>query len=781
MNWLNKSLNHITYILLLGLIIIGVGQQELSAAHIVGGDMTYQFVSFNSDTTQVTFRITVTMYRDNISGGAPFDTAGDTAFGVYRQSTAGTWFLYQDIRNINPSEAQEVPPNDDPCVEEPVGTVGVEWATYSFLVTLDIGIADYMIAYQRCCRNESIGNILRPGETGAVFDVIITPEAQITGNNSPKFGNLLNDNYPPLFICAGFPITIDQSATDVDGDDLRYTFCAPFTAGGDANAQAGSNVPAGCCDCVRPDPGRCGPPFDNVSFMPPFSSTEPLAGDPVVSIDFETGIITGTPEIEGQYVVGVCVEEFRNGISIGKIRRDFQFNVLACEKQVNAVLDSDDEIPMEGRNLFVINSCGDSTLNIKNLSTDIRFIQNYHWEFFDENMNEIFDIEGTEEARDADVTFPGIGNYTGMMIVNEGIPCADTAEFVVNLYPAIEAGFDFDYDTCVAGPIAFIDSSETGGLALTDWNWRFDNEGSSIEQFPFYTFQTPGNKEIQLIVKDNNECYDTIIDYVLYQPAPATIIVEPSSFVGCVPASINLNNLSSPIDSTYNILWDFGDGNTSSEISPTHIYEESGSYSLSLEITSPIGCEIARGFGDLIRVKDSPKADFVCSPDQFNIFNRTASFTDLSTDAGSWRWDFGTAGSLFEQNPVFTFPDTGIYKVVLNVFHPVTNCPDTLSKIIDVSPIVNFYFPNAFSPNNDSSNDLFIGNGYYDGLKEYNLTIWNRWGQLVFETDDPRSGWNGREYNSGADAPQGVYVYKASYQDPRGKTVKTDGHITLLR
>ena len=758
---------------------------DLNAAHIVGGDVTYKFVRFNMDSTLVTFEIDFTLYRDGLSDGAGFDSAAETAFGVFRKNAAGDWNFIEEILEIGPGPISDVEVVDEPCVDEPIGLVAVEESSYIFEVTLEVGDTDYMVAYQRCCRNETIVNIFNPGDTGAAFDVIITPEAQRTGNNSPVF-----NTFPPIFICAGYPISVDQSSTDLEGDELRYTFCAPFTAGGtfDATGLNAGNV--GCCDCVRPRPTRCGPDFVNVQFRPPYSPTAPLAGNPIVTIDSATGIITGVPELTGQFVVGVCVEEFRNGMSLGKIRRDFQFNVLECDRAVTALLESDSTVPDPNSspgvnngnsNIFIINACGETTIPINNLSGDINFIQTYDWEFYDEVGNVIFDAT----TRDVDVPFPGIGEYSGRMIVNEGIACSDTAPFFVNLYPAIFAGQSSMYDTCVAGPIDFEDLSTTGAgdpsVVITDWAWDFAGEGASSVQNPNFQFLTPGRKNVSLTVTDTNECVDEVVVPVDYFPAPATIIVEPNAFVGCNPSDITFTNLSAPIDSTYDITWDFGDGETGTEISPTHTYLEPGSYSLSLNIISPIGCEAVRSFDSWITIKESPIADFDCSPDNPNIYEKTVNFIDKSTNTGSWQWNFGTAGNSFVQNPTFTFPDTGLYKVLLTTFHPTSNCPDTISKLVDVIPLVDFFFPNAFTPNNDSTNDVFLGNGFYEGLNEYNLQIFNRWGQRIFESDNPREGWNGMEDNVGKPSPQGVYAYKATYRGPRGERVVTDGHVTLIR
>lgn len=765
-----KQNNFLRLVLFIGLF---VSFHLAEAAHIVGGEVTYTHLSYNSNGSRVTYRINVTMYRDHLNEGSIFDTS-ETLFGIFRENDEGGWDLYDQVAAVNHTTPVRIPPNDDPCVIEPVGTVGVEEASYIFDITVEVGDLDYMVAYQRCCRNVTISNLINPEETGAVFDIVITAEAQKQENDSPVFSS-----YPPIFICGDFPILVDQSATDVDGDSLAYAFCSPFTSGGILNATSPSTI-TGCCDCVRPAPIECGPPFDEVVFRPPFDQNMPLGGSPQVSIDAKTGVIIGTPQVTGQFVVGVCVTEYRNGVAIGKVRRDFQFNVLTCDRQVSAALESDDIVVENGTQFYVVNSCGDSVVRFNNLSTDPNFIRSYDWEFYKEGSL-VSSQEGGSELRDVDITFPGTGTYGGVMIVNRQLDCADTANILVNLYPAIDAVFDFDYDTCVAGPVVFSDYSFTGGDMITSWEWLLESDAVSNDQNPDYIYSTPGLKDVRLIVADNNECEDTLNQVVSYFPAPATIIVEPSNFIGCTPSEIFLNNLSSPIDSSYSIRWDFGDGTVSSDISPVHVYTVPGQYSLSLDIVSPIGCPIGKRFDNWIDIKESPVADFNCFPEEPTVFNKTVSFTDKTDKAGAWLWDFGGESSAFDKNPTYTFLDTGIYIVRLTAYHPITNCPDTISKTIDVTPTVEFHFPNAFTPNNDASNDLFLGNGYYEGLSDFKISVWNRWGQQIFETNDPMEGWNGQENNAGKPSPQGVYVYKAEYKSPRGQKYLQEGHVTLLR
>lgn len=754
--------------LLIVCVILATGllPNALSAKHIIGGDVTYRCQGIDTLTNVGTYTISFRMYRDcGQTGGAGFDS--EPQFGIYRRFGDGSYSHFQTIQRPLLGITQKEP-DKSPCFEVPPG-ICVEEGKYEFDIKLPVIDGDYMITYQRCCRNVTISNIVDAEDTGATFSVTITSEAQKVCNNSPVF-----DDFPPILICIGQPLNVSQSATDKDGDVLIYEFCSPKQGGG----PFGSNENPGdatACNGIFPNPAGCPPPYDDVIFkLPNFSALKPVAGDPVVSIDNNTGLITGTPELLGQFVVGVCVKEYRDGVLLSEISRDFQFNVTECDQKVNAEIIHDAQA---GPSEYLVNSCGDFKISFVNESTDPEFIDSYFWNF---------DIKGTpvtSSMKDVDITFPGLGEYTGFMVVNPDSPdarCKDTAYFKVNLYPEINADFNFSYDTCIAGPVTFKDNSISGAGEILFWEWDFDDGDSSFVKNPQHVYREPGDKAVKLLVTDVNQCQDSLIVDLSYVPAPPIIVVEPSSFFGCSPANIFFNNLSVPIDSTYDIFWDFGDGASSTEISPTHIYTETGKFDVSVEIISPIGCQVDRQFNNLIEVDFKPEADFKFTPDEPNSFNNTVQFTDQSTNAVKWIWEFGDVGAAFQQNPSYTFRDTGVYEVMLVAFHP-SGCPDTMIQIVDVKPLNKFHLPNAFTPNADGLNDTFLGKGVLLGLRDYEMRIFNRWGEEVFVTNDPFMGWNGRMKNVGAHLPGGVYVYRVQYKDARGELVDLDGYATLVR
>lgn len=751
----HKRFGLVVYFLLSGFLL------PLSARHIIGGVITYTCQGNN------VYNFTMKVYRDAYGGGATFDNPAQVA--VYR---CGTNPPCSSLNTGNAIQTLSVPLSfpviqianpSYPCLLVPPD-IQVEEGVYYFTLTLPVSPESYHIVYQRCCRNNTISNIYNPEDTGASFSVEITPQAQQVCNNSPVF-----DDFPPTVICAGEPLSYQHSATDPDGDQLVYEFCAPLKGGGPFGTPDNPGNP-GACNGVAPSP-PCPPPYLQVDYiLPTYSPTAPLAGTPLITIDPNTGLITGTPVTLGQFVVGVCVYEYRNGQLLSVIRRDFQFNVESCEQTVVADILEDAII---GNQEFLINSCGKNVITFQNQSYQESLITSYQWEF---------DLNGTKEiitTKNATVTFPGVGQYKGFMAINPGSNCGDTATIFVNVFPDIQADFSFDYDTCVAGEVSFTDLSTTGSNQMVSWTWNLEPGVTASETDPVHLFSSPGVKHVTLTVVDINDCEATITQPVNWFPVPPLLIIEPSSFTGCQPATIFFNNLSSPIDETYLINWQFGDGNTGSDISPTHTYEDAGLFSVSVEITSPIGCTTSAFFQDWIKIDPSPDANFFYSPNPISSLDPKVTFTDLSTGADRWLWQFDTDGTSKLQHPTFTFPDTGLQRVILTVTHP-SGCQDTFVQYLDVIPEVRYFLPNAFSPNRDGLNDSFIGRGLTDGMKFFSMRIYNRWGEILFEGQNPESGWDGTVKGRTEPVQPGVYLYQVDYEDSRGNKYTLSGFATLV-
>lgn len=495
-------------------ILAGLTSQ-LKASHIVGGEINYTFLRYNQDESFITYKVDLILYRDPT--GIAYDNFAN--FGIYRQNSVGTWDSY-DIKDAPRSPITEITRNSDPCKTRLLNSERLQSATYSFEVSLEVGDFDYLISYQRCCRNYTINNIMSNGDIGAVYDVLITSAAQKNGNSSPVFAEL-----PPIFICSGFDLKVDNSAVDPEGDELVYSFCNSIFPGYDDGSGNG------CCGCVAPDPERCRPPYLNVVYIPPFSPENPMAGDPQITVNSQTGLITGKPEFNGSYVVAVCVEEYRNGVLLSKTRRDFEFNVVDCEENLDAQLLSNKLIldsNLSQDSVYYYESCHQLEIDITNASTKAAYIDDYTWEIFDENNNLAFTRKGPYE-RSIKIDLPDYGYYRGYMIINDGEECLDTARFVINIIPEIELNLSATYDTCVSSPVQF---EASNAFQNPDIIWEWDmGDGTILNEPPQeYAFSNPGSYLIQIQALDTFGCTtkaNQVIDYFPFQlTEPDTILLD---------------------------------------------------------------------------------------------------------------------------------------------------------------------------------------------------------------------------------------------------------------
>jgi gliding motility-associated-like protein len=741
------------------LLLFCAGYQQLSALHIIGADFTYECLGDVSPGVKK-YKFRMTVYRDCQQGGAQLDPRA--YIGIHRGTLQAS--TYVDSVQVPRGMVEDLIPDTPACVNQ-FPAVCAEKADYDFELELPIINETYFITYQRCCRNPSISNLINPQFLGATYYVELTPNAQQNCNNSPIF-----TNFPRLVICNGISLEEDQSAIDTDGDLLVYSLCNMLDGGGHPSNGAAQ----GDCDGVVPNPS-CGPPFNNAPMVvPQFTPAAPMGGSPKININPSTGLLSGTPNQLGQYVVTICVQEFRNGQLLGTTRREFQFNIADCGSNVVAALQAD---TLLGPQVYEITSCGEFEVTIKNQSMLGNPPADILWTF-DLKTGTPF----TSTAADPKVVFPDYGRYRGVLYLNPNEMCNDSAVVFVDILEGVNAEYALSYDTCVAGAVSFKDYSSSVS-PIVKWKWDFaQGLGTSTDNDPQFNFPTAGPQQVSLDVLAANGCKDRVDSVFNWTPAPPYLVVQPNLAIECAPAEITFTNLSSPIDLTYFLLWDYGDGQRDSGIiSPVHTYKEPGNYDVSLFIRSPIGCEVADTFLQLVRVVEPPLADFSYDTTQtYTHINNQIEFTDLSINAARWGWVFEPGITSIQQNPTYTFRDTGLAQVLLVVTHP-QGCKDTLSKWIDIQPITSFTMPNAFTPNGDKNNETFKGNGYSEYMQSFQMSIWNRWGEQVFETLDPTEGWNGTIKNVGAPCPDGVYQFVVNYITARGELKHLQGNAHLVR
>jgi len=180
-------------------------------------------------------------------------------------------------------------------------------------------------------------------------------------------------------------------------------------------------------------------------------------------------------------------------------------------------------------------------------------------------------------------------------------------------------------------------------------------------------------------------------------------------------------------------------------------------------------------------VNPAPVANFGFNPPETTITNPTFDFEDLSSPGVvSWIWYFGDGDTSIVENPTHTYADTGTYLVMLIVSDSI-GCVDTTAKTVTVKSEYFLFAPNSFTPNKDSKNDVFIPKGIGFDENNFEMHIYDRWGDEIFETDNPSQGWDGRANNGSEIAQQDVYIWLILTRDVHGKRHRYIGHVTLIR
>ncbi len=669
-----------------------------------------------------------------------FSTAGFNSL-EFRLINADTFYSTLDL---SLDSVTTIPNPVFECSSIPSNTC-LKKFTLSTIIDLPISNDSYLFVAKFCCRsifliNTELGN--------SIYYTEITSLSQTLQNSGPSI-----QSSPPSILCKGYPLSLPMTEIDNEGHQLIYTLCNPLgkTLGG--------------LDTFPLNP------FPVLPFKPGYSYLYPLGLNTPISLDPNTGTMSGVLDSVGKYVVGYCISEYYNGQLLSKSVVDITLNVEDCAPHVFADISNADEF-IDDTHIF--NLCNETQLTIQNQSIDSNYITELFW------VIEINNQLDTFYEWNPTITFPSNGIYNGQLIINPTQDCSDTAHVLVNVNELLEASFDIEYDTCVGGEVSFINESISQGGNISQWNWDFgDGEVSDIE-FPFHQFQQPGNQMTTLTIINDYNCKDTVTKIFEWLPAPPIIIVAPSTFEGCNPLSVYFENLSTPIDSTYDIVWDFGNGESSIETNPEFTYLDEGIYNISVSITSPIGCQIDTVFNDWIKVTPRPQANFSWQENYISNLNPEIQFVNHSTEAIAWEWKVNDQIISFEKEPTYFFQDTGIHYINLTVYDQY-NCVDSLLYNIDVIPESTYFLPNAFSPNGDGVNDIFLGKGKTQNIISFEMVIYNRWGEVIFQTQNPVQGWDGRDIKTNRLVPQGVYTCEVKYLKSRNISKNIHKSIMLIR
>lgn len=300
-------------------------------------------------------------------------------------------------------------------------------------------------------------------------------------------------------------------------------------------------------------------------------------------------------------------------------------------------------------------------------------------------------------------------------------------------------------------------------------------------------FQITTDDTRTLTVTVTDGCMNSIQETItITVETPPSITLPPVIAQGCAPLTVHLPTGLTNQPVSY--FWQFGDGNTSTSMSPVHVYPIGGDYTVSLTVTTPLGCTAnALNTGE-VNVYTPPTAAFTASPWEADADHADIQFTDLSTGAiNSWQWIFGDGGMSVDPSPFHHYMEPGVWNVSLTVTDG-HGCSGTVDHPVTINPIYDITIPNAFTPNPnggsggsydpyDLSNDVFYP--FIRFVKDFRMRIFNRWGELVFESDDIRVGWDG--YYRGQLSQQDVYVYQIWVRFVDNHEMQRRGDLTLFR
>lgn len=456
--------------------------------HIIGGEIYYRTIGFNNITNKYQYIITLKLYRDGdftcgtrqgcldqFENPVPiniFNISGQRVLPVQLLTIQRTQSIRDTLKN--------------PCLAPQ--SIYLEVAFYEGdTIELPAINGGYYVAYQRCCRGENITNIYNSEREGSTFYTVIP--GQETGrmsNNSAYFGI---DEAP--VICSSLPLRYNYSATDPDGDSLTYALCS---------ALASSDG--------RTNETSVAPPYNTtVSYISPYHGGSPMGGN--LAID-NNGLITGTPDRSGKFVVSVCVSEYDRKTKqlLGVHHKDMLITVYSCTTTIVAATPP------------VLNHCNDTlgfSVPITNTST-AGFTSTYTWSFSD----------GTDTVTDSRNVFfhqfADTGRYTVKLVVNKGLACTDSMVARINNYPGLRASFAAA-GVCRENPVFFTDASTYQYGTITSRRWDFGLQGvrsdTSHQQHPSFKYPKGGIYTVELSLQTDKGCeISTTRNLPLYEVNP---------------------------------------------------------------------------------------------------------------------------------------------------------------------------------------------------------------------------------------------------------------------
>jgi gliding motility-associated-like protein len=694
---------------------------EVNATHIVGGELYYNYL------WPGTYRVTLKLYID--CSTAHSDTSSTAMINVWRYDMSD---VITQVHMGLPVVTKIPPTTNNPCMQSPQG-ICVEECVYTKTVSLPSSPGGYVLRYENCCRNDNTLNLVNPLTQGVAYFSYIPDVDSVGINTSPHF-----NSYPTLYVCEGQQIGYNHSAVDPDGDSLVYSLSPAYRVSASMTTQ------------------------DTVIYKPPYSHNYPIKSNPPIGINPQNGFLYGIPKMIGEWVVCVAVREYRNGKLLSTHFRDYKYNVINCNVVVDAGFADQ------------VKKCNGFTIPFQNQSYS-NFGMKYLWNFGIVNS-------GSDTSTQKNPVFPYAPQDTGKhivtLVVNPGLPCADSIKKTIYVYPKFDIQFHIPpalqciknnvvnysvsgtYDANARFYSTFGGPASPNSSTLSSTSVVYSGGGT----FPVKMYGT------QYVCKDSASAL-----MVLYDRPKAQVDNLPATV--CDPGSLTFLNTSISEYPCY-YLWNVNGEDSYYESQPTHIFSPPGTHSVLLTIYRGGVCPdtIISSVYE-VTVFPSPKADFIATPSITTIFEPEIEFESMAQGGIVYmNYDFGDGvlSPYINEKHRYLYP--GVYKVSQTVVNDY-DCKDVIVKDVIVTPEFRFWVPNVFTPTDDGLNDEF--KPVTVGLTDYRMDIFSKDGTKLFTTYDLDKGWDGKFKGEGC--KQDVYIWKVSYTNEltKRREAKT-GYVTLL-
>jgi gliding motility-associated-like protein len=371
------------------------------------------------------------------------------------------------------------------------------------------------------------------------------------------------------------------------------------------------------------------------------------------------------------------------------------------------------------------------------------------------------------------------GKFDVKLVITTSAGCSDSLTKTVNVWPVPVANFAMNnLEQCLVGN-SFVASNITQENSATGAAYTWYVKGIAVASTKAVSSQTmpdTGDYPVKLKVISDKGCA-TEKTLVLRVNEHPSVIVSGANACALAPiqfnaaAKVNRGSIAS-------YSWNFADGGTANISNPKHSYATDGSYGVTVTVTSGKGC-VTTTAAYPITVLPKPVANFDAEYLLSRGLETDWKFTFTGKNTDSYNWMFQDGQTSTSSNPFFmSFKGTGDFKVML-IASNSSGCADTFSKNIFLKPELLFYLPNAFSPNIDGLNEEFKPYQSF-GISKYRMTIMNRWGEILFYSEDPNIGWKGLD-SKGEPVMEGVYAFAVTFRYVDGAMHAYKGTVMIIK